>query len=335
MLRKARCIGIASLMLCIGMTATAGTQCLTWTKKTLPGAPARADAEGTPRITYDESTQKLTVALYWGGVDDIVDLWTYDGTTWELVWSANPIPGLVEVAGLYFDRNLNSLVMFGTYAIWFEQSACAFFKFVPGQGWIRIAQDFPFTVCPPGVGYDTDRKRAVMATSWDYNYYPPKPLTIEFDGSSFYYFYMQEEFYLGDSFGYDPTTGKMVYSYKGGTFEYKDGAWTKIETSNSPEFDLGGYSMMGMVYVPELDGIAGIPENFDSGKLWAYKNGDWQEILPQNRLPGRRDGAMCYDWQRRKIVVQGGWTSEPGGGVLSHDTWELEGGHHCRPLAKP
>jgi hypothetical protein len=326
---------IVGMLGCILWHAPAGAECWRWEKKTIPGAPALADAKGIPRITYDESTQKLVVALYWGGLDDIVDLWTYDGTSWDLVWSENPIPGLVEVAGLYFDRNLDSLVMFGTYAIWFEQSACAFFKFVPGQGWVRIAQDFPFTVCPPGVGYDTNRKRAVMATSWDYNYSPPKPLTIEFDGSKFYYFYMQEELNFVGPLGYDVGTSRMVYFDWSGTYTYQGGFWTKVETVRNPVFDLGGYLMMGMIYVPEFGGIVGIPENLDLGALWVFKTGDWRKIEPQNILPGRHRGAMSYDPQRNTIVVHGGIIEGPSGGEYSHDTWELEGGHHCRPLAKP
>ena len=321
----------------MGFSGLAGAQCWRWGKKSIPGAPALADAEGLSRITFNESTQKLTVAVYWGGPDDIVDLWTYDGVAWELVWSDNPISGLVGVDGLYFDQNLNSLVMFGTYSIWFEQSACAFFKFVPNQGWARIAQDYPFTVCPPGVGYDSYRKRAVMATSWDYNYYPPKPLTLEFDGSNFYYFYMQEELNLiYCPFGYDPTTGKILYYGRwssedpaAATFEYLNAAWTRVGTGHSPE--LGWARMMGMVYVPDFGGIAGIPESYSDGELWVYKNNDWHRIIIQNTLPGRYYGAMGFDRHRNKVVVQGGLNDD----IPSHDTWELMEGQHCRPITKP
>jgi len=54
--------------------------------------------------------------------------------------------------------------------------------------------------------------------------------------------------------------------------------------------------------------------------VWTKENG-WEEKFPENSPPARSDALMCYDSNRKEIILYGGWSQN---GQLN-DTWVWDG----------
>jgi hypothetical protein len=339
-------ISFVVLAVLLSLTCPAGAECWGWDNKGSRGAPVCEINCSPAFFAFDEKSQKLSLTIdRWEG--RTVELWTYDGNAWEMVWISTPETppgwlGYVESLGLYYDQNLEALVLVSHLFVAPEVFCDALYKFVPGAGWRLIVPCLDVW----GVGnvvFDTIRKRAIFTGGFK-DPSGRNPSTLEYDGNRFYSILNPPDLTFDHGvLGFNPETGKTVYfgSAKEGkeieTYEYDGSTWVKIVTEQTPPFraDAWNYDNNGIPYVPDLYGIIFIPGSSDKSEIWLYKNGQWIKMDFIVEPPGRLDGILEYDHNMKRVVFWASDASVEGGNEYSGDVWAFGRHNHCRPLSKP
>jgi hypothetical protein len=330
------------LLLCGSIQA----DCWRWITKTLPGTPQSGQWLYGSLMAYDEDLQKLVLL----NIDDqyVLAMWTYDGSSWNPIWSGPPPPddgwhGWVPF-GMYFDQNLKAIVVLAATVAADYAPYWGFFEFDAINGWNNVACiNCGGTECYWGIqalAYDSGRKRAVItgfgdAAPWSYG----PPITLEFDGTHVTKALNSPTITLNyGTIGYDSESGKTLFygwgrncwSEEMETFEYDGISWKLTVTEQRPSTN--GHQMEGLVYVPQLIGLIGATSVGGTDfQTWLYKNSEWQQIPMDKKMPARGNGVLGFDNSRNTAVYWGGDVL----GSDSVDTIELKLVKHCRPTAKP
>ena len=322
------------VVLVIAFAAQAGLECSRWANKEVTGTP---DGMGMQQVTYDKNFQKVVLFP----IPNWPQLWTYDGLAWNKIWE-----GQMDMAGhpwwflgsylLYFDINLNTLVLVGWVQYGFEQGGVGIFRFSPDQGF-RLIADYNAELWAPWASYDWRRKKVVIG-----GHVGSSGMTVEYDGSTFNVVQNPPGYTMADGVAaYDPSIEKTVYfganrdGYGLETLEWDGIIWTTIPTKKKPLRKVNS-----MVHVPEFQGLIAVVSQFEDPdkpepiETWLYKNSEWRKIdaknSPTSYLGKQTDSFLAFDEYRNKVIL-GGVPSH----VLIYSTWELESAGHCRPLIKP
>lgn len=112
------------------------------------------------------------------------------------------------------------------------------------------------------------------------------------------------------------------------TWEFSDGNWGVVSTgANHPS----GSGPGGFVYDSDR-GVSvwfgGISGNNFFNETWEYSGKIWTEVFPQDSPSKRFATAMAYDSARKKVVLFGGYGTNPANPTTNinfNDTWEYDG----------
>jgi len=278
-------------------------QCWNWIMDRRDNAPQNGFM-----LAYDENEQK--VALLAGNLE----LWYFDGEMWDKYWEGFPDTGSDSLlylgpAGIYFDENLHSLILFGIVGSYPEWGGIAAFRYTPGQGW-KIYGDYLGMVIPLDgsqvltLAYDSLRKRVVtLMTAVDVG-----NVTVEYDGFQFYMFPNPQGINFWDGYAaYDPEAQKVVFLGIGTypntdihTFEYDGTTWTQVDDQPTcPGTNRDACWPAGLAYNPDLHGIVTIPMNIQETNTWLYIDGGWKILNTASSLTTRGWSWMTYDYKRK------------------------------------
>lgn len=198
--------------------------------------------------------------------------------------------------------------------------------------WTQIT---PIMPSPPIIGehsmaYDSVRARAVLyggnAGGWPYEH-----TTWEFDGTGWSAITTtaHPEARYGAGLAYDPL--RQVTILFGGsdetdtalnqTWEYTHTDWVQFFPITSPlsrtYHSLAANPASGAVYL-----FGGNQGEIHLNDLWAYQNGEWQEIrVSGNRPVSRTLAAMTYDPDNHRLLLFGGRSAA---GTLLADLWSFD-----------
>jgi hypothetical protein len=117
----------------------------------------------------------------------------------------------------------------------------------------------------------------------------------------------------------------MYSEYHRNTYRFKDGAWSEIATSTSP--DAGwGYTF---TYNPVTGSGILVGGTQDLRRTWEFKNNDWIELTSTTNPTYRYDGSAVFDIKNQQVVVANGYMSSFSNSVSNlpgYDTWAFKNG---------
>jgi hypothetical protein len=294
-----------------------------WTQKEDIGPSPRAEAA----MAYEGGRQR--VVLFGGGVSsaNFNDTWEWDGDAWTQL--ADMGPSARRLFGMTYNESRQQLVLYGGYMV--STQGLQFYGDTwewNGGEWTQVADIGPAPRSGCAMTYDTLRHRVVLFGG--FSYLPPQSRyfddTWEWDGT--------EWTQIGDTGPSERAWLQMVFDssreclvlfggsgltgWLGDTWEWsEDAGWVKRQ-------DMGPGSILWptMARTQEHTVLYG----FQSGGTGAVQTWEWdgslwtqrQDMGPSARLAP----AHGYDNQRDRVVLFGGETYGPPGGVLG-DTWEL------------
>jgi hypothetical protein len=322
-------------------------------------APVPWDYTAFPMfMAYDKSDQKLTLVIN-DESSHTVRVWKFSPPQWIKVWEGTPDVGDISsqyyfryVPNMYFDDNLNSLVIWGYCPGYkFETGCHALFKYRPGEGFVRITECMPLSTVYSetypnfSITFDAQRRRAVFVGGFVmYLDGSSRFVTIEYDGSILYYIRNNPEppedilFAVGTS-GYDPCSNRVVFygkrrtGYPLETWEYDGQTWTLVPTASGPPATSASPPVIGMLYIPELGGLLAKPNDWGvSNVSWIYSGGHWRALQIEDEFANRVMGLMCYDRTEQAPVFYGGLDVH---GDFINEMLKLQCMKHCKPLTKP
>jgi hypothetical protein len=343
---------ILAILMCLSIGPKALSSGWAWVEREV--APVPWDYTAYPMfMIYDKSDQKLTLLINYES-SHTVQVWKFSPPNWIKEWEGTPDIGDISrwyyfryMPNMYFDDNLNSIVIWGYCPGYqFETGCHALFKYVPGEGFIRITDCIPITTVYDetypnfSIAFDTQRRRAVFVGGFVmYLDGAPRFVTIEYDGTKLYYIRNNPEppenilFAVGTS-GYDPCTNRVVFygqrrmGYPFETWEYNGQTWTQVPVAEGPPMD--GYPVIGMTYVPELGGLLALPNDVGPIDSWVYRKKQWGKISVITDFKSLL-GLLTIDYYHNVLVFYGGDDTH---GFINQMR-EFRCAAHCKPLSRP
>jgi hypothetical protein len=326
-----------------------------WVEQEVAPIPWANDYDLATFMVFDQSDDKLTLITF-DFQTTIVQVWKFTAPEWIMVWEGIPDIGDISpwyyfsyLANIYFDENLNSIVLWGfCMGYQFEMGYHALFKYIPGQGFTRItshiAIDSIYVASYPhfSITFDVKRRRAVFVggfTKWMDGQY--QFITVEYDGSTLYYIPNNPDppeavaAFADGSCGYDPSIERVVFygrqdtSWPLETWEYDGQRWKLIATNEGPRLN---YPPIGMIYVADHSGLLALPNDWGAIESWVYRLRKWHKSTVNGQFEGRVHGLLAYDKNRRVAVFYGGLDEFV---KFSNRMWELRCTKHCKPVSKP
>jgi len=322
-------------------------------------APVPWDYTAFPMfMAYDKSDQKLTLVINDESLRT-VQVWKFSPPQWIKVWEGIPEIGEISsqyyfryVPNIYFDDNLNSLVIWGYCPGYrFETGCHALFKYLPGEGFIRITDCMPIPYVYDesypnfSMTFDTKRRRAVFVGGFRmYLDGALRYVTVEYDGSSLFYVPNKAEppddvLFASGTSGYDPDSNRVVFfgrrshEYPLETWEYDGQMWTLVPTATGPPAPSSSSPVIGMVYVPELGGLLAKANDWGAPNgTWIYAGGHWRALSVHGEFENRVLGLMCFEGTKQAPVFYGGLDVDAD---FVNDMLELHCTNHCKPVSKP
>ena len=307
-------------------------------------------------LTYDAARG---VAVLFGGDDDLgpylADTWTWDGREWLNVTPDGDSPiGRHEHAAVYDVAN-ERVVLFGGLD-WSWDALGDTWQW-NGSEWLDISPSplgDPVGMYNHSMAYDIARDRVVMwsghydftdgesiwewvnngwlnvipsgihpSDRYDHNmiYDNRAERVVLFGGMDTADYYDPDE--VNDTWEWD---GVMwVERMAASVFKewYGDSWKTRTSTLGQPVARI----WHGMVY-DEYRGASYLYGGYENGTnlsdLWRYNGSTWTQLAPAYDIepPGRRQHAMAYDTERRRIIVFSGGEGSTSSAGVHHDLWE-------------
>lgn len=269
-------------------------------------APVSSEPAGRYGATmaYDAASERTI--LFGGYVYDeaagrnrpVDETWAWDGQSWTELSPANSPPARAFASAAY-DQVGGEIVLFGGVG---PDASGALEELgdtwtFDGSTWTQEATpSAPSRRHSPGMAFH-EGSGVVLFGGWGPGTGVPCTTTA-----------------AGICFKLDPSA-RSDDGIKADTWTWKDGGWTEVATSRSPQ-KRGG---MGMVYDPlshrtVLFGGVNFGGSFDD--TWAFDGTDWVEITPAESPERRFDPMMAAD-PHRGLVLFGGHRST----YMGSDTW--------------
>jgi hypothetical protein len=272
--------------------------------------------------------------------------WLFSGTDWVAV--PGPAPSDRSQAALYFDPNLNKLVLFGGAGVnqyppldsgetWLldasgwslatpstapsaRHGAAAVFDLAAGRPILFGGQQGIVGQQPPMYLGDTWTFDGATWTDLD----PATPAAridhaLAFDNRG------GQTVLFG---GYDPGAGQIY----GDTWAFDGASWTPLLSPSDPAptprygHAMAYDSRRGRVLL-----FGGADSSGPLGDTWSFDGSHWSQLSPPTSPSARYEHAMTYDAARDRMVLFGGWN----GGFIDSDTWEFDGASWSKVATNP
>ena len=290
---------------------------------------------GGMACTYDNVHQ---LGIRFGGDDynltQTNDLYTWNGNSWEFIWSGGPSPRVNSF--MAFDNSRRTAVLFGG---WVRPDNYYGDTWVwNGIGWRQFSPvRRPPARANQAMGYDSVRNRVVLFGGSLYQTFYGD--TWEWDGAAKTWtlrsttgpsprMFARMAFdeargvmvLFGGQFKYQPPQPGLQYF--GDTWEWNGVLWRRVATSGpSPR------SWHNMAYDPTrkrviLFGGSGDGRTYSLNDLWEWDGRSWTNITdygPTNP-PSRIGSCLFFDSITKKLTLFGGYDHWPGFHTY-RDTW--------------